>query len=153
MTQVPMNLTFGQGQQSRSNFPKNGLKTKELFISRRLFHLQTSYLVPSYNPIRCIQWPKCRWSWPLVKVNSQGQISPKMGKKNQRTVHILEAISPTYLLWQLFVTHLGVALLLYFRVGLPAYFSNHSPFMWELIFIDFYVRVSFLVHRYPSWLH
>ena len=24
MTQVPMTLTFGQGQRSRSNFPKNG---------------------------------------------------------------------------------------------------------------------------------
>ena len=28
MTQVPMTLTFGQGQRSRSNFPKNGKKNQ-----------------------------------------------------------------------------------------------------------------------------
>ena len=57
MTQVPMTLTEGQGQgqRSRSNFPKNGKKTKELVISWRLFNLQTSYLVPRYNSIRCSQ--------------------------------------------------------------------------------------------------
>ena len=38
----------------RSNFRKNRQKNKELVISRRLFHLQTSYL-------RRIQWPNCRW--------------------------------------------------------------------------------------------
>ena len=51
-----------------------------MVISRRLFHLQTSYLVPRYNPIRRIQWPKCQWPWPKWV-------------KNQRTVHISEAIS------------------------------------------------------------
>ena len=57
MTQVPMTLTEGQGQRSRSNFPQNGSKTKELVISWRLFNLQTSYLVPRYNSIRRSQWP------------------------------------------------------------------------------------------------
>ena len=61
---------------SRSNLPKMGKKTKELVISRRLFHLQISYLVPRYNPIRRSQWPKCRWPWP-----KQGQIFPKMRQK------------------------------------------------------------------------
>ena len=74
-----MILTQGQGQRSRSNLPQNAWKTKELVISRRLFHLHTSYLVPRYNPIRRIQWPKCRWPWPKVK--GQGQILPKNGKK------------------------------------------------------------------------
>ena len=83
MTQVSMTLTLSQGQRSRSNFPQNALKNKELVISRRLFHLQTSYLVPRYNPIRCIQWPKCRWPWPKVKVKGQGQIFPKMHKKTK----------------------------------------------------------------------
>ena len=37
-------MTQGQGQRSRSNFPKNDKKKpKQLAISRRLFHLQTSY--------------------------------------------------------------------------------------------------------------
>ena len=54
MIQVPMTLTLGQGQKSRSNFPQNGKKTKQLAISRRLFHIQTSYLVPRYNLIRRI---------------------------------------------------------------------------------------------------
>ena len=130
-----MTMTLGQGQRSRSNFPKNGKKTKqlaisrilfhlqtsylvpmynpisriqwpsandfdlwsrskvkvmfsqkwikikELVISRRLFHLQTSYLVPRYNPIRRIHWPKCRWPWPKVKVKGQGQIFLKMIKR------------------------------------------------------------------------
>ena len=40
-----------------------GKKNKELVISLRLFHLHTSYLVPRYNPIRRIQWPKCQWPW------------------------------------------------------------------------------------------
>ena len=31
---------------------KIGKKTKKLVISRRLFHLHTSYLAPRYNPIR-----------------------------------------------------------------------------------------------------
>ena len=53
-------------------------------------------LVPRYNPIRCIQWPKCRCLWPLVKVKGQGQIFPKMHtKKKLKTGHISEAISPT----------------------------------------------------------
>ena len=76
MTQVPMTLTFSQGQ----IFPKMGKIPKNWSYLKRLFHLQTSYLVPSYNPIRCIQWPKCRW--PLPK-----------WIKNQRTVHFSEAIS------------------------------------------------------------
>ena len=32
-------------------FSQKWEKTKELVISRKLFHLQTSYLVPRYNPI------------------------------------------------------------------------------------------------------
>ena len=67
----------GQGQ----NFPQNGLNVKQLAISWMLFHLQTSYLVPRYNPIRHIQWPKCQWPWPWAKVIGQGHCFPKMGKK------------------------------------------------------------------------
>ena len=40
----------------------------KLVISWRLFHPKTSYLVRRYNPIKRIQWPKCRWPWPKVKV-------------------------------------------------------------------------------------
>ena len=72
-----------------------------MVISRRLFHLQTSYLVPSYNPIRCIQWPKCRWPWP------------KWVKKPKNCSY-LGGYFTSYLLSQLFVSHLGVALLFYF---------------------------------------
>ena len=86
MIQVPMT---GQGQMA-----KNWPKSTKWAISLMLFHLQTSYLVPSYNPIRHIQWHKCRWPWPKVKVKGQGQIFPKW-VKNQRTGHISEAISPT----------------------------------------------------------
>ena len=50
MTQVPMTLNQGKGQRSRSNFPQNGKENKDLVISRRLFHIQTSYLVLRYNP-------------------------------------------------------------------------------------------------------
>ena len=53
MIQVPMTLTLGH--RSRLNFSKMGKKTKKLAISWMLFHLQTSYLVPRYNPIRRIQ--------------------------------------------------------------------------------------------------
>ena len=72
----PLVKVKGQGQ----IFPKMGKIPKNWSYLKRLFHLQTSYLVPSYNPIRCIQWPKCRW--PLPK-----------WIKNQRTVHFSEAIS------------------------------------------------------------
>ena len=91
-----MTLTKGQGHRSRSNVQKLAKIYKMGHISdaRMLFPLQTSYLVPRYNPIRRIQWPKCRWPWPSVKVKGQGQIFPKMHKK-QRTGHILEATSPT----------------------------------------------------------
>ena len=40
-----------------------------------LFHLQTSYLVPRYNPLRHIQWAKCQ---------RQGQIFHKVGKKTNQ---------------------------------------------------------------------
>ena len=42
MTQVPMTLTKGQSQRSRSKFPQNGLNVKQLAISWMLFHPQTS---------------------------------------------------------------------------------------------------------------
>ena len=46
MTQVPMTLTLGQGQRSRSKFSQNGLNTKQLATSLMLFHPQTlSYLL------------------------------------------------------------------------------------------------------------
>ena len=124
-------------------------------ISLILFHLQTSYLVPRYNPIRRIQWCKCLWPWPNglntkqlatflmlfhphnssyllsqlfvthlgvallldiwpwpVKVKSQGQISPKMGKKPKNCSYLVGYFT-SYLLSQLFLTHLGFALLFY----------------------------------------
>ena len=49
-------------------------KGKQLATSQMLFHPQTSYLIPKYNLIRCIQRPN-------VKVTDQGQIFPKLGKK------------------------------------------------------------------------
>ena len=70
MTQVPKVKVTGQGQMS-----KKWPKSTKWAISPMLFHLQTSYLVPRYNPIRHIRWP-----WPKVKVKGQGQIFPKMGK-------------------------------------------------------------------------
>ena len=81
-------------QRSRSQVKVKCPKSTKWTISRMLFHLQTLYLVPRYNPIRHIQWPKCRLPWPKVKVKGQGQIFPKMHKK-QRTGHISEAISLT----------------------------------------------------------
>ena len=41
-------------QKSRSNV-KKWLKSTKWAMSRMLFHLHTSYLVPRYNPIRHIQ--------------------------------------------------------------------------------------------------
>ena len=54
---------------------------KQLAISLMLIHLQTLYLVATYNPLRRIQLPKCRWPWPKrsrskVKVIGEGQIFP-----------------------------------------------------------------------------
>ena len=46
-----------------------------------LFHLQTLFLVPGYNPIRCIPWSKWRWLWQFY---IQGQMDP-----------ILDTILPT----------------------------------------------------------
>ena len=62
------------------NFSQKWVKTKELVISWRLFHLlvNNSYLVQRYNPMRRIQWINCRW--PKVKVTGQGQISKNWPK-------------------------------------------------------------------------
>ena len=60
----------GQGQVF-----KNCPKTKQCTSSHLLFHSQTSYLVPSYNPIRHIWWSRWQWPWQKVKVTGQGQIS------------------------------------------------------------------------------
>ena len=64
MTQVPMTLTFGQGQRSRSNYPKNGLNNKQLAISWMLFHPQTSLYLLSiiyYHSFLWLIWalPSC----------------------------------------------------------------------------------------------
>ena len=68
---------------------KNWPKSTKWAISRMLFHQQTSYLVPRYNPIRHIQWPKCRWPWPKVKVKGQGQIfNKKMCKKTKNCSYL-----------------------------------------------------------------
>ena len=83
MTQVPMTLTQGQGQRSRSNFPKNGLNTKQLATSWMLFHPQTS----------------------------------------------------SYLLSQLFVTHLGVALLFFFFQYVKS-FKGLCPYCTRLLNMD-----------------
>ena len=76
-----MTLTQGQGQRLGQIFRKIVKNPKELVISRRLFHLQTSYLVPRYNSYMHIQWSKCRMK---VKVKGQGRIFPKMGKKTKQ---------------------------------------------------------------------
>ena len=96
MTQVPMTLTEGQGQRSRSNFPKKCVKKQ-----------RTGHISEAISPTDIILGTKVRpnkthsmtqvpmtLTLPLVKVKGQGQIFPKMCK-NKRTGHILEAISPT----------------------------------------------------------
>ena len=45
----------------------NRKSTPPKFISQNLLDLQTSYLVLRYNPIRRIQWSKCRWPWPKTE--------------------------------------------------------------------------------------
>ena len=62
---------FDLRSRTQVKFPQNEYKTKALAISRMLFHQQTSYLVPRYNPIRRIKWPKWWWLWPNVKVKGQ----------------------------------------------------------------------------------
>ena len=47
MTQVPMMLTKGQGQWSRSKFPQHGLNNKRLATSWMLFYPQTSSYILS----------------------------------------------------------------------------------------------------------
>ena len=77
-----------------------------LHTAWRLFHLHTSYLVPRYNPIRRIQWPKCLWSMIKVKVIDQCQ------KLSQNWLNTKHPHTSSYLLLQLFLqTHLGFALL------------------------------------------
>ena len=51
MTEVTMTLTKGKGYvyKSRTNFPKMDNKSKHLVLSRMIFHIETSYLVPRYN--------------------------------------------------------------------------------------------------------
>ena len=56
MTQVPMTLTFG----SRSKFPQLGKVLNNWPYLGFYFTLQTSYLLPTYNPMRCILWPKVK---------------------------------------------------------------------------------------------
>ena len=66
-----------------------------------------------------IQWPKCRWAWSKVKVKGQGQIFPKMCKKTkQLAISRMLFHPPTtlFLLLQLFVTHLGAAVLFMFWI-------------------------------------
>ena len=71
--------SFGKAQMSHNL--RSTLKLMQpVFISHNVMDREASYLVPRYNPIRHILWPKCRWPWPLVKVKGQGQIFPKMGK-------------------------------------------------------------------------
>ena len=72
----PLVKITGQGQMS-----KNWPKSTKWAIS--LFHLQTSYLVPRYNPIRHIQWSMCRWSWPRSRSKVKVKFFPKMGKKTK----------------------------------------------------------------------
>ena len=53
MTQVPMTLTEGQGQRSRSNFPKNGKKPKNWSYLNKIIILRI-YIVP--NPDNSGSW-------------------------------------------------------------------------------------------------
>ena len=55
---------------------KNWSTSKKMGTTRILFYPKTSYLVSRYNPIRRIQSKR----GPSVKVKSQGQNFPKMGK-------------------------------------------------------------------------
>ena len=92
-----------------------------------------------YNLIRHIQWSKCRWSWPLVKVKLS-----KKEIKNLRTSPILDAISPqtsSHLLSQLFVTNLGVVLLLVWNyLGTKSIHRTHiSPRLWPLTMLQSFI--------------
>ena len=64
-----------QGHGSRSNFQILANISK-MGTTWMLFYPMTSYLVPNYNPIRRFQ----RKRGPSVKIKSQGQNFPKMGK-------------------------------------------------------------------------
>ena len=77
-----MTLTKGQGHRSRSNVQKLAKIYKMCHISNAISP-KDIILGSKVNPIRRIQWPKCRWPWPKVKVKGQGQIFPKMGKKTK----------------------------------------------------------------------
>ena len=71
----------GQGQMSKK-WPKSKISA----ISRKLFYLQTAYLVPRYTPIRGISWPIWRWPWPKVKVKGQGQMSKNWPKSKKSAI-------------------------------------------------------------------
>ena len=107
MTQVPMTLTLGQGQRSRSNFPKNGEK--------------------AFSPTDCILGTKVQpnklHSMTQVSMTltlGQGQRSrSKFSQNGLNTKQLATSLmlfhpqTSSYLLSQLFVTHLGVALLFF----------------------------------------
>ena len=126
MTQGPMTLTevTGQGQMS-----KIGQKSKKWSISRKLFHLQTSYLVPLYNPLRHIKWSMCPWPWPYVKVTGQGQISHKCVEK-KRKVNLVKVIGQGQM-------------------------SNHwtKYTKWAICRMLFHLQTSYLVPRYNPLGH
>ena len=71
MIKMKVTLTDDESHRQRSKVTKNEL----MFISHRLLHSQTSYLVPRYNTISDIIWHKPVWPWLKVKVTTEGQRS------------------------------------------------------------------------------
>ena len=59
----------------RSQAKVKGHKNELMVICRKLWHSQTSYLVPRYNTISDIKWLKPIWHWLKFKVTTEGQRS------------------------------------------------------------------------------
>ena len=97
-----------------------------------LFQLQTSYSVPRYKPLMRIQWLKCLWHWPKVKI----KISPNgLNTKQPAIPWMLFYLQTIILLSQLFVTHLGVTLLLLLREVIV--WVEHICFSGNLVWVNF----------------
>ena len=117
MTQVPMTLTQGQGQRSRSNFSQKWVK------KQRIGHISEAI-----SPTDCILGTKVQPNklHLMTKVSmtltlGQGQRSRSSSNFSQNGLNtkqlatslmLFHPQTSSYILSQLFVTHMGVALLL-----------------------------------------
>ena len=117
-----------------------------MVISRRLFHLQTSYLVTRYNPIRHIQWPKCRWLWPWSRSKVKVKFSKKCVKNldqngqktnelfiSRRLFHIISIITA-------FCDSFGRCPLVFFILWLL--YCCQLQVLWQFFFFFYFVLLS-----------